>query len=163
MKRMTRRQECDIFKPSPLSMAYKPELDDPFLCSRPGNVLDVFSPVERVLARLELDGTVDCNGSRVVFQEGATYYDLPAALNGLIEFHEIASAKYGMKADVSALKKLSNKIAYGSPLFESDIAGARKNIAGCKAQAMNLRISQAASIIRPVQISAVLDAMKVAA
>lgn len=48
----------------------------------------IFSPLERVLHRLEADGTVEAGGRQIVFKEDSKggWYDLPAALRGVVGF-----------------------------------------------------------------------------
>lgn len=132
---------------------------DPLLRTQPWRILAVFSPIERVLHRLEADGTVEVAGRQVVFKEDGRggWYDMVAALRGVIEFHQVATARYGIPADVAPLEKFANKLHAGSPIFEADLVAVRAGIASCKAQAMRLRVSQASDIIQTVRVSAELD------
>lgn len=127
---------------------------DPLLRTQPWRVMAVFTPVERMLDRMEIDGTVETNGDQVVFMEhgNGEWFDLPAALNGLVEFHELATEKHGVPASTAALTKLASDLHDGNPIFEADIAAVRRDIASCKHQALKLRISQAADIVRTIQI-----------
>ena len=79
---------------------------DPLLRVQPWRVMAVFQPLERVLARLEIDGTVDTDGRQVVFKEGTRedWYDLPAAIRGVVQFHELAG-KHGQPVDVTPLER----------------------------------------------------------
>ncbi|MBI2307549.1 MAG: hypothetical protein HYU78_09615 [Rhodocyclales bacterium] len=132
---------------------------DPLLKTQPWRILGVFSPLERVLHRLEVDGTVETDGRHVVFREDGRggWFDIVSALRGVIEFHQIATARYGHPADVDALEKFTNKLHAGSPIFEDDLVAVRASIASCKSQAMRLRVSQAADILKTVQVGAELD------
>lgn len=58
------------------------------------------------------------------------------------------------------MERFANKLEFGSPLFEQDLADVRANISSCKAQALRLRVSQADAIIRTVQIGAEIDRLK---
>lgn len=135
---------------------------DPLLRTVPWRVATVFAPLERILHRLEADGTVETHGAQIVFREDGKggWYDLPAALRGVVEFHRLAESRHQLPVDVSAMEKFANKLELDSPLFEQDLVDVRKNINSCKAQALRLRVSQAESIIRTVQIGSEIDRLK---
>jgi hypothetical protein len=118
-----------------------------------------------MLARLEQDGTVDVAGRQVVFYEDSRcgWYDVVAALRGVIEFHQLAQSRHGHQADVDALRKFANKLEAGAPIFEDDLAQVHACIASCKRQAMQLRLSQATDIVRTIQISMRMENIKAAA
>lgn len=132
---------------------------DPLLKHQPWRIFAVFHPLEAVLDRLERDGTVDSVGRQIVFREEAAgdLYDLPAALRGVIEFHQLVETKFGFSAETGAMDKFANKLEYGMPVFEQDLAAVRENITACKRQAMALRVSQAAALIDAVRIGVEVD------
>jgi len=132
---------------------------DPLLKHQPWRIFAVFHPIESVLDRLERDGTVDTVGRQIVFREESVgdIYDLPAALRGVIEFHQLAQSKYGITAETGAMEKFANKLDYGMPVFEEDLAAVRANITSCKRQAMSLRVSQAVGLIDAVRIGAEVE------
>jgi len=132
---------------------------DPKLKHQPWRIFAVFHPLESVLDRLERDGTVDAVGRQIVFREESAgeLYDLPAALRGVIEFHQLAEVKYGIDSETGALERFANKLEYGMPVFAADLDAVRENIATCKRQAMALRVSQAASLIDAVRIGAEVE------
>lgn len=135
---------------------------DPLLRTVPWRVAAVFAPLERILHRLEADGTVEESGRQIVFKEDSKgeWYDLPAALRGIVEFHRLAASRHQIPAEVDAMERFANKLELGSPVFEQDLVDVRKNIDSCKAQALQLRVSQADSIIKTVQIGAEIDRLK---
>lgn len=135
---------------------------DPLLKCQPWKVMMVFQPLETVLNRLEKEGTVDAAGRQVVFREDMRggWYDLVAALRGVIEFYEIAQTRHQLPADVDAMARFANKLEAGMPVFEQDITAVRSCIASCKSQAMKLRLSQATDIVQTIQIRAELDRLK---
>lgn len=137
---------------------------DPYLRCQPWKVLSVFDPIERVLHRMEADGTVETTGRQIVFREDGKggWYDLVAALAGVIEFHQIAASRYGLPCDVGGMVRLAKKLDLGSPIFAADVAAVRESIASCKAQAMQLRVSQATSVVDTVRISMEMDRVRVA-
>lgn len=130
----------------------------PLLRVVPWRVMAVFDPLERILSRLEMDGTVEAHGRQVVFKEDSSgYYDLPAAIQGVVEFHRLAEKQYAIPVHVDAMERFANKLEAGSPVFEHDLEAVHSDIASCRGQAMKLRVSQAAAIIRTVQIQAELE------
>lgn len=138
---------------------------DPLLLTQPWRVMAVFAPVEQVIARIERDGTIDAAGGMAVFKEDNTggWYDLIAALNGVIEFHELAASRYGYRAQTAGLAKLASKLHHGAPVFDSDLAAAKQSIVSCKQQAMRLRVSQAVDLVDTVRISMEFDRLGVTA
>lgn len=138
---------------------------DPLLRLMPWKIAAVFGPIERILHRIEADGTVDAAGRQIVFREDGRggWYDAVAALRGVIEFHEIATSRHGLPADVSGLTRLANKLDTATPIFLSDIESARASIDSCKRQAMSLRLSQSTDIVRTLQISMQLQRLGKAA
>ena len=131
---------------------------DPILRVQPWRVMAVFQPLERVLARLEIDGTIETAGRQVVFKEDSRggWYDMVAAIRGVAQFHELAG-KHGVAVDVKPLERFANKLESDSPVFEQDIAKVRECIDACRQQALRLRVSQAVEILKTVQISEAMD------
>ena len=78
-------------------------------------------------------------------------------MRGVIEFHQLAEVKYGIEGETSSMEKFANKLQYGMPVFEQDLAAVRENITACKRQAMALRISQSTSLIDAVRIGAEVE------
>jgi len=138
---------------------------DPLLRTCPWRVMAVFSPIERVLHRLEADCTVDTVGRQIVFREqgNGELYDLPAAIKGVVDFHELAASRHGLPIDVSAMRRFANKIENGSPIFEQDLEAVKACIAACKQRALKLRVSQAADIVDTVRIGAEIERIRRAA
>lgn len=130
------------------------------MATQPWRIDWVFAPIERILHRIEMDGTVDAaQGSPVFYEDGnAGWYELVAALRGIIQFHQVATERHGLAADTDGFTRLANKLDLGAPLFEADIANARACIDSCRAQALRLTIAEAKSILTTVQISAALEA-----
>ena len=132
---------------------------DPLLRTQPWKVMAVLSPIEGILKRLEKDGTVDSIGRQIVFTESSSgeRFDLPEAIRGVVDFHELAASKYGLPIDVDALRRFANKLSAGSPIFESDVEASRRCLQARWSQAMQLRVSQAAELVRTVQIGAEIE------
>lgn len=132
------------------------------LSAQPWKISTVFDPIERILHRLESDCTVDAVQGRPVFYEDghAGWYDLVEALRGVIAFHQLAEARYGIAAETDGLVKFANKLHSGAPVFEQDLAQARADIETCKRQALRLTIDEATDIVQTIRISMELDKIK---
>lgn len=130
------------------------------LAAQPWKIANVFAPIERVLGRIDIDGTIDvATGGRAVFREDMKggWYEVVPALRGVVDFHELAADKHGLRLDLGPLTKLANKLELGSPLFDGDVAAARACITQCKREAARLTVDQADSILRTVQISVAME------
>lgn len=136
---------------------------DPLLRTQPWKILAVFQPIERVISRIEIDGTVTEAGRQIVFRGDSSgdLYDLPEAIRGVVDFHRLAASRYQIPADADGLERLGNKLRLGSPVFENDLEKAKASIASCKAQAMRLRQSQAVDLLQTVQIGLQIELLKV--
>ena len=135
---------------------------DPLLRTCPWRVMAVFGPIERVLHRLETDGTVEASGRQIVFKEDGNggWYDLPAALIGVVDFHELAASRHRLPIDVSAMRRFANKLESGSPIFEQDLEAVKACIAACKQQSLKLRVSEATDIVDTIRIGAEIERIR---
>jgi hypothetical protein len=138
---------------------------DPLLRTQPWRIFAVFEPIEAILSRMERDGTIDAaSGVPVFCEHGAGgWYEVGPALEGVLQFHEIAASRYALPCDLAGLQRITKKLEVGAPIFEADIAAARASINSCKRQAMALRQSQACDIVDTVRISMELDRTRSAA
>lgn len=138
---------------------------DPLLRTQPWKITSVFGPLERILHRLEADGTVETDGRHIVFKEDGRggWYDAVEALRGVVAFHQLAESRHGIPATVDALNRFANKLDSGAPIFEEDLEAVRADIASCKRQALQLRISQATDIVDTIRISNEMEKIRRAA
>ncbi|QRM19536.1 hypothetical protein GBK02_09045 [Dechloromonas sp. TW-R-39-2] len=134
------------------------------LAAQPWKVQSVFAPIERVLHRMQADGVIDCAQGRPVFHEDGRggWYEVVAALRGVIQFHQLAEARHGIEAEVDGMVRLANKLDLAAPIFEEDIATVYADIESCKRQALRLTIDEATDIVKTIQISAAFDQIKLA-
>lgn len=131
----------------------------------PWKVTAVFYPLDRILHQIEADGTVDVIQGKAVFNEcmRGEWYEMAPAMEGIIEFHELANRRHGLEADTAGISRLAKKLEYASPIFESDIEAAKKSIDSCKREALKLTLDQAQDILDTVRISSELEKLKEAA
>jgi len=131
----------------------------------PWKITAVFYPVDRILHQIEADGTVDVVQGKAVFKEcmRGGWYEMVPAMEGIIEFHDLANTRHGLSADTSGLSKLAKKLEYSSPIFESDIEQAKRSVESCKREALKLTLDQVEDILKTVRISSEFDRLKEAA
>ncbi len=135
---------------------------DPLLRTQPWKIHAVFDPLDRVIAQIEADGTVETDGRLITFYDAASNerYDIVAALLGIVEFFELATGRgYFPAPDQSGLKKLAMKLWHGTPLFDGDVAKAKAEIATLKRLSGTLRASAAADLIKSIQIADAMERM----
>lgn len=125
------------------------------LACSPWKVDATWRPLEAVIARLEMDGTIEetARGEAVLYDDanGGWYATVPA-IEGLCEFHEIAAARKGWVLDVSPLRKFAAKLKYGSPISERDIEAVKACAAQCRRMALSLTIREASDILTTVRV-----------
>lgn len=131
----------------------------------PWKITAVFYPLDRILHKIEAEGTVDVAQGKAVFKDcmRGDWYEMAPAMEGIVEFHELANARHGLAADTSGISRLAKKLEYASPIFESDIEAAKKSIESCKREALKLTLDEAQDILNTVRIASELDKLKKAA
>jgi hypothetical protein len=125
------------------------------LALTPWKVDAVWAPLERMLARLEIDGTVDTAMGKPVLHDDANrgWYEIAPAIEGIAQFHEIAATRHGWQIDLRPLHKLAAKLRHGSPVFAADIAAVRACADRCKRHAMQMTGREAEDVLQTVRIS----------
>lgn len=138
---------------------------DPYLRVQPWKVLAVFQPIESIIHRLKMDGTVEVEGAEVVFTETSTghRYNMIEALRGVIEFFDIATGRYGIQFPTFSMTRFANKLDLCAPIFEDELGPLLSEVDECKRLAMGLRVSQAEDVLKTVKISEQMDRLKAAA
>lgn len=131
----------------------------------PWKITAVFYPLDRILHQIEANGTVDVIQGKAVFNEcmRGDWYEMAPAMEGIIQFHDLANLRHGLSADTSGISRLAKKLEYASPLFEADIEAARRSIESCKREALRLTLDQAQDLLDTCRISTELDRLKEAA
>ncbi|QEL64743.1 hypothetical protein OTERR_12670 [Oryzomicrobium terrae] len=132
----------------------KADPDGVRLAVMPWKIDAVFAPLERVLSRIDIDGTVDTAKGRPVFREDSRggWYEVAEALQGIIDFHRIAAGRFGWGIDLAPLERLHRKLDLDSPLLENDLASARVCIDTLKRHATTLTLGQAKGLLRDAKI-----------
>lgn len=129
------------------------------LATQPWKIHAVFAPLEQLLAQIELTGCVDeCQGRAVFMEHGAGgYYELAPAIRGIVDFHDLAASRRAVPLDTRPLTSLANKIEYGTPLDEHDLARARECICRLKMFAGRLTVGEAKQLLEDSRSSRLDD------
>lgn len=155
MSRAQRRQYERIMRAAPKKRRPAVDRQDLKLATCPWKVDATWRPLDAVLARIEMDGTIEetARGEAVLYDDanGGWYATVPA-IEGLCEFHEIAAARKGWVLDVSPLRKFAAKLKYGSPISERDIEAVKACAAQCRRMALSLTIREASDILTTVRV-----------
>ena len=132
----------------------------PKLSTCPWKIAAVWAPVEAIMRRMEIDGSVDAVQGRPVAQDhgAGLWYEIGPALEGLAEFHQIAAARKRAALDVSALRKFATKLTHGAPILAADLAAVRACAQHCKALARTMTVDEADSILQTVRVGIALEA-----
>ena len=129
------------------------------LAAMPWKIDATWAPLDRVLARIEIDGTVETAKGRPVLYDDANggWYEMAPAIDGLVDFHRIAAARHGWDLDLRPLEKLAAKLRLSSPLFEADLEAVLACADRCKRLAGRLTLAEAQDILQTVRISIALE------
>lgn len=124
------------------------------LAACPWKVDAAWQPLESVLARLEIDGTVETAQGRPVLHDDMTrgWYETAPAIDGLADWHEIAAQRHGWPCDVGPLRRLAAKLRNGSPVFAGDLRAVREAADVLKRQALRLTVAEAMDVLQTIRI-----------
>lgn len=129
------------------------------LALMPWRIDATWHPLDRIIAQIELHGTVETINGVPCYHDDrdGTWYDAPAAIEGLADFHHIAATRKGWTLDLTPLRKLVAKLRLDSPIFQADIDAVRQCEAVCRRHAAHLTVREAADIIQTVRISVAME------
>ena len=136
------------------------------LKSQPWKMKAVFGPLESILDQLEQNGTVDCatDGAPIFKdQNDGHWYCTVSALNGVIDAYEIHERRHGRLLNLGPLRKLSNKLKYGMPIFEGDTQECRACLQRMRLETMQMTAGYAKQLIKDFQIKEALETIQEAA
>ena len=134
--------------------------DNVRLKAMPWKVAEVFRPLETIISQIEREGTVEACQGRPVFKEESRggWYEFVPALEGVIDFHQLAAARKGITIDCTDLTKFARKLDAGMPLTTTDTTKARAVIDTLKTFALNhLTLGEAKTNLRDVRIKFELE------
>lgn len=131
----------------------------------PWNTHAVWAPLDQIMDRMEIDGTVEtAQGRPVLYDAGSGgWYEIAPAIMGVVDFHRIAAERHGWQIDLNPLTKLAKKLEHGSPIFSRDLDAVRATAAICKRHAGELTLREAQDILRTVRIQIEMEKRGLAA
>lgn len=128
--------------------------DDLRMATIPWNIDQVWRPLEQIMDRMQIDGTVETAQGRPILYDAGTggWYEIAPAIEGLIDFHRIAGSRHGWQIDLRPLEKLAAKLQHGTPIFEPDLQAVRTLAAQLKRHVGRLTLREAKDILTTVRI-----------
>lgn len=128
--------------------------DDLRMATIPWNIDQVWRPLEQIMDRMQIDGTVETAQGRPILYDAGTggWYEIAPAIEGLIDFHRIAANRHGWQIDLRPLEKLAAKLQHGTPIFEPDLQAVRTLAAQLKRHVGRLTLREAKDILTTVRI-----------
>jgi len=133
------------------------------LKAQPWKIKLVFGPLEAIIDQLEQEGTITTSASGTpMFQDSAAghWYCSVSALNGVIEAYEIHERRYNRALGLDPLRVLTNKLQYGTPIFESDTRAARACLARMRLETAQMTSEYAKGLVRDFQIKEALERVR---
>ncbi len=97
LSRADRRKFEKAMRRAPRASRQKPSRADLPLRLIPWNIHGVWAPRDRILAKLELDGTAEYSGGEPVLYDPGTndWHNSAQAIRGIAEFYEVAARRKG--------------------------------------------------------------------
>lgn len=154
LSRAMRRQLERFERRKPVKEHRTVQRDSIRLALMPWNIDAVWRPLEAILDRMAIDGTIEtAQGKPILYDAGSsTWYEVTPAIGGLIDFHEIAAARHGWKIDLSALQRFANKLKHAAPIFDSDLSSVRTLIDKLRRLDGRLTLGEAKDILTTVRL-----------
>ena len=125
------------------------------LALTPWKIAAVFAPIERVIAQIENNGTVDAARGVPVFREthNGGWYEIVAALDGVIDYHRRAAEYKTLVVNLAPLERLRNKLKNDSPIFPDELSAAQSCIDQLKRFAGALTQGEANDLLHTARIA----------
>lgn len=126
----------------------------------PWRLKATFGPFLRILDELEQEGTLMVSSDgRPMFKDeiDGLWCSSVESLNGLIDCFQIHSDRHNRGMDLEPLRRLSSKLYYGMPLFESDTKPARECVNRMRMEAMQMTVTYAQELIGDATIKQELE------
>lgn len=121
-----------------------------------------FGAVDAMLARLAEGWIHSIQGQPVFYNRpDATWYDIPAALEGWISLWERISARYRLSLDLAPLARLAAKLHHGTPVSPEEVAACAELITACKRAYRKMDVHEVGSLVRTQMIANQLEMMEV--
>lgn len=130
------------------------------LRTQPWKLRNVFQPMEDILNQMEASGFSDADkrGTPIFLSlKDSCWYTSAPAINGVADAYAIHSMRSGRAMPVEPLRRVANKLHYGSMLFASDLADMRAALAVLRTETMGMTEDYAHSLFQSVCIQIELE------
>lgn len=130
------------------------------LRTQPWKLRNVFQPLEDILNQMEASGFSDADrrGTPIFrSQKDSCWYTSAPAINGVADAYQIHAQRSGRAMPVEPLRRVANKLHYGSMLFASDLAAMRAALAVLRNETMDMTEDYAHSLLQTVCVQVELE------
>ncbi|ENO80913.1 hypothetical protein B447_10618 [Thauera sp. 27] len=93
----------------------------------PWNIHGVWAPLDRILAKLELDGTAEYSGGEPVLYDPGTndWHNSAQAIRGIADFHEVAALRKGWTINTEPITRFARLLELDDEITQQDIDDVR--------------------------------------
>lgn len=129
------------------------------ICNKPrlDSVYHLFQPIYTAFERMEADA-IECINGKAVFQAfDGSWCEVAPAMIGWADCFERIGRNEGIPFDGEPLRRLANKISYGTPLSDTDLALGRAKVEETRRMFMSLPVSATKRHAQTEQISIELE------
>lgn len=114
-------------------------------------------PIEAIITRLDIDGTIDAIQGMPVYYDGEDTYEVVPALNGLADWIELSASKVGVHIDTDPLHELRKCLEFDMPVTEKKLNAVKSSLPKLRAFLSRLPADIALSNLTTVQIGSYLN------
>ncbi|WP_025918316.1 hypothetical protein [Herminiimonas sp. CN] len=130
------------------------------LRTQPWKLRSVFQPLEDILNQMEATGFSDADQRGTpIFQsmKDSCWYTSAPAINGVADAYALHEKRSGRPMPTEPLRRVANKLHYGSMVFASDLADMRAALATLRTETMDMTEDYAHSLLQTVCIQVELE------
>ena len=134
--------------------------ESPKLSTQPWRINAALDPLRMLLDAIETTGNVDATRQGIpIFKDlcEARWYELVPAMEGVVEFFELAAQRHKRPLDVSAIRRIAKKLETMCPITAADIYAARICVSALHLYALSMTVAEASDLTRTVQINEMMQ------
>ena len=128
LSRADRRKFEKAMRRTPRASRQKPSRADLPLRLIPWNIHGVWAPLDRILAKLEIDGTAEYSGGEPVLYDPGTndWHNSAQAIRGIAEFYDVAARrKHWQDVDTQPVARIARLLETDEEITQQDIDDVR--------------------------------------
>lgn len=137
---MTKKRN-KAYKPKPVKLPMA-------LCSS-----TVLCPIQSIINRLDIDGTVDTVDGRPVFNDGGDLYEIVPALDGLLDWIGLYAKKSGRHINLEPFEQLKQQLHFSMPIQATTFNACKAMLPEMQRFVALMPAKEALSNLTTVQIS----------